>query len=94
MQPAIRARVLSSITTTAPGASLHISRFLRSLGACVLGAYGTNYKFTDTIERVVSWRNSFSWKSLVEKRRLSVACRKRDRYTEYLEGSVQENHLL
>jgi hypothetical protein len=66
MQPAIRARVLSFTLITAPEASLHISRFLRSLGCCVSGSYGTNYKFTDTIAQVISGQNSLSGKSLVE----------------------------
>lgn len=75
MQSAVRARVLSFYLITAPEASLHILRFLRSLGGCISGAYGTHYKFTDTIERVVFGQKSSSWKPLVEKRRESVAYR-------------------
>jgi hypothetical protein len=88
MQPAIRARVLSFILITAPEASLHISRFLRILGGCVARTYGTKYKFTDTMERVVWGQNSVSWKPLVEMRRVFVACRMRDIHTEYFEGKI------
>jgi len=88
MQPAIKSRVLSFILITAPEASLHISPILPSLGGFVCWAYGTNYKFTDTIARVGSGQNSLAWKPLVEKRREFNACLMRDRCAEYLEGTV------
>ena len=49
---AIRVRVHSLTTMTAPEASLHISRFLRILGDCVSRAHGT-IQVNDINERAV-----------------------------------------